>query len=55
MPFSIVPQNKGYLVCDANKCFSKKPISKKMAIKQRIAIAMSEHKKSGMPMKNYFI
>jgi hypothetical protein len=26
-----------------------------MAMKQRIAIAISEHKKTGKPIKNYFI
>jgi len=55
MPYSIIPQNKGYLVCDSNKCFSNKPISKKMAMKQRIAIAISEHKKTGKSMKNFFV
>lgn len=55
MPYSIIPQNKGYLVCSEDKCFSKKPISKKMAMKQRVAIAISEQKKTGKPMKNYFV
>lgn len=55
MPYSIQGSGYGYKVCDKMKCFSKKPLSKTMATKQRIAIALSESKKSGKPMSSYFI
>lgn len=58
MPYSIVPTKQkdgiGYRVCDDKKCFSKSPLSLKMARKQRIAIAMSEHAKTGKPMSRFF-
>jgi len=55
MPYSVVKEKKGFKVCD-NKghCFSKKPLTKKMAEKQRIAIALSESRKTGKPAGIYF-
>lgn len=55
MPYSIEKAPNGFFVVD-NKGhkFSKKPITKKMAEKQRIAIAISEHKKTGKPMNKFF-
>lgn len=44
----------GYKVCDSKKCYSKKPMTKKMASKQRVAIALSEHRKTGKSMKSLF-
>uniref|UniRef100_A0A6C0CSL3 Uncharacterized protein n=1 Tax=viral metagenome TaxID=1070528 RepID=A0A6C0CSL3_9ZZZZ len=49
MPYVILAKTqegkKGYKVCKADnpsKCFSKQPLSKETAIKQRAAIAISE-------------
>jgi hypothetical protein len=36
------------------KCFSNKGLPKATAIKQRIAIALSESAKSGKPVSSYF-
>jgi hypothetical protein len=56
MPYEIKHVKGGYLVCDEKRCFSKKPITKKKAQKQRVAIAISEHKKNPeIPMKTYFV
>jgi hypothetical protein len=44
MPYSIKSVPGGFKVCDDKRCFSKKPLSKKIAKKQRVAIALSEHK-----------
>lgn len=55
MPFKIVKEKYGFKVCDQNKCFSSKPLTKKQAQKQRIAIALSEHRKTGKPMKGFFV
>ncbi len=55
MPYSIEATGRGYKVCDsAGKCFSKKGLPKKTAEKQRIAIAISEHRKTGKPTTSYF-
>ena len=46
----------GFAVRDAKgHKFSKKPLTKKMATKQRIAIALSESRKTGMPVSDYFV
>lgn len=45
MPYIITPYKYGFRVCEKNKpsvCFSKKPLTKKMAMKQRTAINLSE-------------
>lgn len=56
MPYSIDKVKGGFLVCDDKKCFSKHPLTKKKAQKQRIAIALSEHRKSPeTPIKSFFI
>ena len=56
MPYSIEKKGRGFIVCDDKmKCFSKHPLTKKTAMKQRIAIALSEHgKKPGTMMSSYF-
>lgn len=52
----IAAKHRRCLDLDAEgKCYSKKPISKKQATKQRIAIAMSEHRATGRPIKSYFV
>lgn len=45
MPYVIVKKNNGFFVCKKNQpsvCFSKKPLTKKNALKQRTAINLSE-------------
>jgi hypothetical protein len=56
MPFQIKKVGKGYKVVEPGKThvFSNNPLSKKQAMKQRVAIALSESKKSGNPIKSYF-
>ena len=50
MPYKIRKKGKGYKVCKTSgKCYSKKPLSKKMAQKQRAAIAINTYEKF-----NYF-
>lgn len=56
MPFHIEVAQKGFKVCDAKgKCFSKNPLTKQMARKQRVAIALSEHRKTGKPISTMFV
>jgi len=47
MPYIIEKVKKSYFVEDAktHKRFSKKPLSKLQAEKQRVAIALAEHRK----------
>lgn len=55
MPYKIEKQEKdGFKVCDAKRCFSNKPLTKKQATRQRIAIAISESRKIGKPISKYF-
>lgn len=55
MPYKIVHMDGGFAVRDAKgKTFSNHPITKKMATKQRIAIALSESKKTGKSPSLYF-
>lgn len=55
MPYKIkeVGTNK-FKVCDPMRCFSKVGLSREQAMKQRIAIALSEHRKTGKAMKSFF-
>lgn len=56
MPFKIVPVNGGFQVADTKgKTFSSNPLTKKIAQKQRIAIALSESKSTGKPVSTYFV
>jgi len=55
MPYRIVHMDGGFAVKDAKgKTFSNKPLTKKVAQKQRIAIALSEAQKTGKPVSMYF-
>jgi hypothetical protein len=45
MPYRIVGETGGFRVCDQKKCFSKHPLTKKKAQKQR----------TGKPVGNYFV
>lgn len=45
MPYSIVPYQNGYKVCltaEPTRCFSNRPLSRRTAEKQRVAIQLSE-------------
>ena len=55
MPYIIKPVRQGFKVFDAKgKVFSNKPLTRKAATKQRIAIALSEAKKTGKPASDFF-
>lgn len=55
MPYRIVNMDGGFAVKDSKgKIFSNKPLTKKVATKQRIAIALSEAQKTGKPPSYYF-
>lgn len=54
MPYKIKKRGAGFLVCDQAKCFSKKPIPYDNARKQRVAIALSEARKTKKPVKTFF-
>ncbi len=44
MPYNIKKQKNGFKVCKPDgKCFSKKPLTKKQAEKQRTAIIMNSN------------
>ena len=48
MPYIIKPVKGGFKVCkedNKRKCFSKKPLKKDVAERQKIAIIISENKK----------
>ena len=56
MPYKIVYHDGGFMVHDTKgRMFSKKPLTKKMAIKQRIAMALSDSRKTGKPVSDYFV
>lgn len=54
MPIYIEKQDRGFKACDDKGCFSKKPMTKEQAQKQRIAIALNLAKKENKPTKVYF-
>jgi len=55
MPYDIKKVKGGFVVKDKKgKQFSNKPLTKKIATKQRIALALSEAKKTGKPPSFYF-
>tara|TARA_R110002126_G_scaffold193088_1_gene341371 strand:- start:348 stop:524 length:177 start_codon:yes stop_codon:yes gene_type:complete len=57
MPFEIVKKQNGFVVRDVKtgETFSKKPLTKQKAMRQRIAIAISEHKQNPeKPMRYFF-
>jgi hypothetical protein len=56
MPYKIVHAKNGFYVEDkAGKKFSNKPLTKKQAQKQRIAIAISESHKTGKSIDKFFV
>ena len=54
MPYELKRFETGFKVCDKRRCFSNKPLSFNQAQKQRVAIAISESRKSGKPIGQYF-
>lgn len=55
MPYTIERSGKGFKVCDdKGKCFSNKGLPKATALKQRVAISLSESAKTGKPISSYF-
>lgn len=54
MPIFIEKEKNGFRACDAKGCFSKRPMTKEQAQKQRIAIALSLARKEGKPAGIYF-
>jgi len=56
MPYAIKKEKGGFFVEDkSGKKFSKKPLTKKNAEKQRVAIVLSESKKTHKPMSFFFV
>lgn len=56
MPYKIKHVEGGFIVEDKKgKKFSKHPLTKKMATRQRVAIALSEARKTGKPVSTYFV
>ena len=58
MPYKIIKQEKSYFVEDAktHRRFSKKPMTKINAERQRVAIALSEHRKHpNKPVGSFFV
>jgi hypothetical protein len=56
MPFKIEKKQNGFVVKDikTGHVFSNKPLTKQQATKQRIAIAISEHKQNPKKPIRYF-
>lgn len=54
MPYKIVKVKGGYKVSDGKKFLSSHPLSKEMAMKQRIAVALSESRMTKKPASYYF-
>ncbi len=55
MSYTIIPVGRGYKVLSQDgKTFSRKPLSKKQAQKQRTAIALSEARKTGKPVSIFY-
>ena len=57
MPFQIVKQKKGFFVKETgtNKLFSKNPLTKDNAEKQRVALAIAMSKKEKRPINKFFV
>lgn len=54
MPLWIKKVKGGFKVSDGKIDLSKKPLTKKKAEKQRIAVAISKHNKTGLPTSLFF-
>lgn len=57
MPFQLIKKNGGFFVKnpDTNKLFSKTPLHKEDAKKQRIALAIASSKNERRPINKFFI
>lgn len=54
MPYKIVKVKGGWKVSDGKKFLSSNPLTKEMALKQRIAVALSESRITNKPTSFYF-
>jgi hypothetical protein len=54
MPYAIKKVAGGFKVCDKKRCFSNAPLNYSNAVKQRVAIALSEHKKNPKKAISYY-
>lgn len=54
MPYKIVRTGSGFKVCSDKQCHSKQPLALNVARRQRIALALSESRKTGKPASAYF-
>lgn len=54
MPLFVREVPGGFKTCDAKRCLSNKPMTRKQAEKQRIAVALSIHRTRGVPLKEIF-
>lgn len=55
MPYSIIPVGRGYKVMSQDvRTFSRQPLSKKQAMNQRTAIALTEAKKTHKPVSFFY-
>jgi hypothetical protein len=55
MPYEIRKVGGGFLVCDKKRCYSGKPLTKKKAKKQQIALAISSAEKENKPVGSFFV
>lgn len=54
MPYDIKKKGSGYVVTSGKRTFSNNPLPLNVARKQRIAIALSEAKKTGKDPSSFF-
>lgn len=56
MPYKIIRRKTGYFVYnpETKRIFSKRPLTKEEANKQRIALAFAESRRTHFPISNFF-
>ena len=56
MPYKIIRRKTGYFVYnpETKRIFSKRPLTKEEANKQRIALAFAESRRTYFPISNFF-
>lgn len=57
MPYKIIRRKTGYFVYnpETKRFFSKNPLTKEHATKQRIALALLESKRTMLPISQFFV
>jgi hypothetical protein len=55
MSFEVSKVGGGFFVCDKKRCYSGKPLTKKKAKKQQIALAISYAEKENKPVGSFFV